>query len=214
MKGWPFAFATVMLALTLVLTRSNRGTENAPEKPLAGKVLVSSERWQGRDLPLTERELDLLKLSDYVSRVYRDTAAGGAPVMLYIGYYRSQRTGSTYHSPLNCLPGSGWQIAETSYATMPGRPDVRVKKLILEKELQRNVVLYWYHDRGRVISSEYAAKAWLVWDALRFNRTDGALVRITVPVTTTAEAAGEEAMRFLADLWPALNERLPAPVRS
>jgi EpsI family protein len=213
-KTWPFAAATVLLSLTLFFTRSNRGGENAPEKPLAGQVLVSADRWEGRDLPLTERDLGLLKLSDHVSRVYRDPAEGGAPVMLYVGYYQSQRTGATYHSPLNCLPGSGWQIGETSYVTLPGRPEVRVKKLILEKEQQRQVVLYWYHDRGRVITSEYAAKAWLVWDALRYNRTDGALVKITVPITTTAEAAEEEAVRFLIDLWPSLHERLPAPARS
>jgi EpsI family protein len=213
-KNWPFAAATVMLSLTLLFTRSSRGGEKAPEKPLAGQVLVSADRWEGRDRPLTERELKLLKLSDHVSRVYKDQTTGGAPVELYIGYYQSQRTGSTYHSPLNCLPGSGWQIGETSYVTLPGRPEVRVKKLILEKELQRQVVLYWYHDRGRVITSEYAAKVWLVWDALRFNRTDGALVRIRVPVTTTTEAAEEEAIRFLTDLWPSLHERLPAPERS
>jgi EpsI family protein len=164
---------------------------------------------------MRERDLEILKLDDHISRVYRDTEGPGSTLaVLYIGYYQSQRTGATYHSPLNCLPGSGWQISEARELSLPGSPDIRLKTLTIERELQRQVVLYWYHDRGRAIPSEFAAKAWLVWDALRYNRTDGALVRITVPVSTSTEAASQDALRFLTALWPALVERLPPPSRS
>ena len=97
--------------------------------------------------------------------------------------------------------------------SVPGR-GFEVKRLIIEKELRRDVVLYAYVDRGRVITNEYAAKLYLIWDGLKWNRTDGALVRISAPVTSTPEEATSRALRFLTDLWPALQERLPAPNRS
>ena len=72
------------------------------------------------------------------------------------------------------------------------------------------MILYWYHDRGRVIASEYWAKAYLVWDAMTKNRSDGSLVRISVPVKDgTAEEAFDQGVVFLQDLWPHLLEYMP-----
>ena len=214
MKAWPFAVAALLIGTTWAFMGVRaRLPETAPANPLVG-LPQSMGRWTSvRDLPLNARELELLKLSDYVSRVYASEPAGEGPVLLYVGYYRSQRSGSTYHSPLNCLPGAGWQIAESGYVSVPGR-GIEVKRLVIEKELRRDVVLYGYVDRGRVITSEYAAKAYLIWDGLKWNRTDGALVRISAPVTSTPEEATARALGFLADLWPLLQERLPAPSRS
>ena len=215
MRAWPFALAVLLIGTTLAFTEARaRWPESAPAAPLGDLPRSLGGGWTTvRDLPLTDKDLDLLKLSDYVSRAYASGIAGEGPVLLYVGYYRSQRTGSTYHSPLNCLPGSGWQIAETGYVSVPGR-GFEVKRLIIEKELRRDVVLYAYVDRGRVITNEYAAKLYLIWDGLKWNRTDGALVRISAPVTSTPEEATSRALRFLTDLWPALQERLPAPNRS
>ena len=49
----------------------------------------------------------MLGVDDYLSRAYY--RADGAVVGLYMGYYGSQRQGDTIHSPLNCLPGAGWE---------------------------------------------------------------------------------------------------------
>lgn len=215
MRAWPIAVATLMVGATLAFTDARaRQPESAPEKPLLDLPRSLGGRWTvARDLSLSDRDLGLLKLSDYSSRLYVGTEPGARPVLLYIGYYRSQRTGSTYHSPLNCLPGSGWQIEDMSYVSLPGHA-LEVKRLIIEKDTKRDVILYWYQDRGRVITNEYAAKAYLIWDGFRWNRTDGALVRISAPIVTTPEEATERALRFAKDLWPVLQERLPAPARS
>ena len=210
MKFWSYAVAVVLVAATLAFTEARaRLPETAPEYPLADLPETLGTWTASKELPLDDDELELLQLSDYVSRVYVSPEQG--VVLVYVGYYRSQRTGATYHSPLNCLPGSGWFVQETDYAAVPGAPAARVKRLVIAKERQRSVVLYWYHDRGRVITNEYAAKAYLIWDGLRWNRTDGALVRITAPVDTTVEAATEKGLRFLAAFWPALHRRLPPP---
>jgi EpsI family protein len=217
MRSAPPFVAGLMLASALLVSRwPARHPENTPEKPIGGLPLVLSTRWLGRDMPLSARDLELLGLSDYVSRLYtpQDASAGSAPVQLYIGYYSSQRTGATYHSPLNCLPGAGWEITASGYETIPAVAGLRVKSLTIAKEMQRDLVLYWYHDRGRVITNEYAAKAYLIWDAMRLNRTDGALVRIIVPIAGSPEQASAEAAAFLGDLWPELARRLPRPPAS
>ncbi len=132
------------------------------------------------------------------------------PAWLYVGYYQSQRTGATYHSPQNCLPGAGWQFVESTYLPVTvGGSVVTINQVVIQKGLDKQVILYWYHDRGRVIASEYWAKAYLLWDAATRNRTDGALVRISVPVVTTTDDAVEHARGFLRDLWPSLLEFMP-----
>ena len=96
-------------------------------------------------------------VDDYVNRVYVE--ASGAPVGVYIGYYASQRQGDTMHSPQNCLPGAGWRPIETGYQDLPtGSASSRVNRYVIQKGLDRQVVLYWYQGRGRVVANEYINK--------------------------------------------------------
>ena len=125
-------------------------------------------------------------MTDYLNRGYWEPGMNKALLGLYIGYFRSQRTGATIHSPKNCLPGAGWNPAQSSVYQLPlddGRK-VPINLYLIRKGLESEVVLYWYQSHGRVVASEYWGKFYLVYDALRLNRTDAALVRITVPVRT------------------------------
>ncbi|MGH7230193.1 MAG: exosortase C-terminal domain/associated protein EpsI [Nitrospiraceae bacterium] len=218
MKRWPTVVAVTMLLVTWgslqVLSHSE---PMLSRKSFAEFPLHLAERWNGRELGLDQSVLDVLKLSDYMMRVYvsntkdgRDPESQGVPLWLYVGYYQSQRTGMTYHSPKNCLPGAGWQFVESEQVAVPlrGGPSITINKVLIQKGMDKQVILYWYHDRGRVIASEYWAKGFLVWDAVTQHRTDGALVRLSVPVITTPEAAYQHAFHFLQDLWPVLPEYL------
>jgi EpsI family protein len=166
---------------------------------------------------MDERVLGRLGLSDHVMRAYlqggrpRAGAEASAPVWLYVGYYASQRTGSTYHSPRNCLPGAGWQLGPIRRVSglIPGRPTAMVNRVAIEKDFERQLILYWYQDRGRVIASEYDAKLHLVWDAVTRNRTDGAFVRLSTPVLVSEDEAFARLRRFVEATWPTLAERLP-----
>ena len=44
--------------------------------------------------------------------------------------------------------------------------------------MQRKLVYYWFEQRGRRMTSDYAAKAVTVLDAIMLGRTDGGLVRV------------------------------------
>lgn len=221
MKPWPLVVASIILVGTFSLMQSlSHGELILAKKPFSGFPMTLAERWQGKDLPLEEKVLDILKVSDYLMRLYSPIASSSevpsspslAPVSLYIGFYESQRTGATYHSPKNCLPGAGWNFADTSMASIPianSEQPILINKVLIQKGVEKQLVLYWYHDRGRVIGSEYWAKAYMIWDSMTTNRTDGSLVRIIVPVTGTPEEAFEVGVAFLTDMWPALLSHMP-----
>jgi EpsI family protein len=162
---------------------------------------------------LDQGVLDQLKPDDYLSATYADSQ--GLPVYLFIGYYASQRHGKTYHSPQNCLPGSGWVIARRGrYALAADEPNAggEVNDFMISKEDSRLLTLYWYHGRGRVVASEYWGKIHSVEDAVFRSRTDGALVRVMLPVMNReggeaqAQAAGRE---FVKELLPHLPRFIP-----
>jgi EpsI family protein len=216
MKRWPAVVAVTMLLVAWgSLQVLSHDEPVLTRKSFSEFPFFLADRWSGKELGLDQTVLDVLKLTDYMMRAYVPTAKAdnepateAVPVWLYVGYYQSQRTGATYHSPKNCLPGAGWQFVESEEVTIPLRQgsSMRINKVVIQKGLDKPVILYWYQDRGRIIASEYRAKGYLVWDAVTKHRTDGALVRLSVPVATTPEAAYRYALNFLEDLVPLLQE--------
>lgn len=143
--------------------------------------------WRGRGDMLETIVLDELKLDDYILADYRDP--DGQTVNFYAAYYGSQRSGASAHSPRSCLPGGGWRIeSHTKINIAPG--STPVNRFVIRKGEYRQLVYYWFKQRDRIITNEYAVKWYLLWDALTRNRTDGALVRLT-----TAIAPGEDLER-------------------
>jgi EpsI family protein len=203
----------VLLLAAGLLLRSISHGEETPLRQSFAEFPLRLEQWSGRQLELDTKVLEVLRVDDYVLRQYWD--AQGFPVELYIGYYKSQRQGATYHSPKNCLPGSGWFFLYTgktqlSRAQPSGEP-VEINKFIIQKGLDKQLVLYWYQDRGRIITSEYWAKLYMIWDAIRRHRTDGAFVRITIPFTgESEERAVMQGRAFAEKIFPLLSEYLPS----
>jgi EpsI family protein len=225
MKRWPFVLAIVMMGSTWgLLTSRSRAEAELPRKPFS-EFPLQLDGYSGRDREISQDVLDVLKLTDHLMRVYvpatngpRESGAfegqtrqAAAPVWLYVGYYGSLRTGVTYHSPKNCLPGGGWVFKSSSPVTgvLPGQPDAAINRVVIEKGFERQLILYWYQDRGRIISSEVAAKGYLILDATTRNRTDGALVRVTTPVVGSDDDAFRHAALFVAQAFPALADHLP-----
>lgn len=219
MKRWPIVVAVTMLLMTWgSIQLLSHGEPILSKRPFLEFPLTIADKWQGKELGMEQSILDILRLSDYMMRVYvpsQQEPTRQTPLWLYVGYYQSQRTGSTYHSPKNCLPGSGWQFVESDHVSVPvsQTKSIEINKVLIQKGLDKQVILYWYQDRGRIIASEYWAKGYMIWDAMTQNRTDGSLVRISVPVTTTPEDAYQYSLKFLQDVWPLLLDYMPAGER-
>lgn len=177
--------------------------EAIPLSQALGTLPMQLQGWQGSDVPIEPRIVRNLGVSDYLKREYR--MSDGFRVLLYVGYYKTQRTGQSIHSPKNCLPGAGWEPVSAGKRTLSlsnGQQAI-VNQYVVENGLQREFVLYWYQSHGRIIASEYWGKIYMVLDALRLNRTDAALVRVSIPIIngderTSSEHAVAFAKEFLA----------------
>jgi EpsI family protein len=190
----------------------------APDGQVARAALASLpcavERWTcAGDTPLDDRTLAVLGVDDYINRTYR-SPEGGEAIGLYIGYYASQRQGEAIHSPQNCLPGSGWQPVSGARTTLDtGSGAIPINRYVVQKGLDRQVVLYWYQGRGRVVANEYLNKFWLMLDQGTLHRSNGALVRLVVPVNGldagALASASASADTFARAMYPRLSPYLP-----
>lgn len=167
--------------------------------------------WQrtGNDQILDDETLKVLKASDYLLRDFRKPQ--GQVANLYVGYYASQRSGATYHSPLNCLPGSGWQLSEPGKATitLPDGTSFVANKYIIKSGDYKSLMIYWYQGRGRNVASEYWGKIYTVLDSVRLRRSNGAMVRVTVPVGNSEDAAEQAAIEFASSASAVLPQYVP-----
>jgi EpsI family protein len=199
-----------------LLARAER-PEPIPVRTSLTGFPMELDQWRGIQEPaLAANILAVLGVDDYLTRAY--FAPDRSAIGLYIGYYGSQRQGDTMHSPLNCLPGAGWQpvskaLLSIPLSSSPSRPPaaINVNRLVIRKGLDQQLVLYWYQSHGRVVASEYWGKFYLVRDAVRLNRTDGALIRVIAPIVgDAAEGRAEEnAIGFVKTMFPLLGDYLP-----
>jgi EpsI family protein len=196
--------AMLLVACTGALAAAARRPGIAAAPQLA-QLPYQLDAWHGRDAAALDAEtVRLLGADAYMNRSYTDASA--TPVGLYIAYYGQPKPGVSVHSPLHCLPGTGWEPLDV--ATLDVAPG-QARRLVVRKNLERAVVLYWYAVHGRVLASEATSKVWLLHDSVRFRRTDAALVRIVVPVAGregTTDAAERRALAFARDILPFLSQ--------
>ena len=186
----------------------SHGEKIVPHLPLR-ELPYALGIWTGTEQPFEERIVQAVGVSDYTNRIYSSQPAGLA--QLYVGYYASQNTGDTIHSPKNCLPGAGWDPIQSGYTRIfiPGGRQITVNEYVIQQGLDKELVFYWYQDRGRVIASEYSAKFWMVADAISRNRTDGALVRLVTTMNDGEADARVRLVSFTQILFPHLESVLP-----
>lgn len=206
----------VLATLVLLVVSSlyvDRRAEVRPERLGFEHFPLQVGDWVGREDRLEQIFLDALKLDDYLMTDFR--RADGGLINFYVAYYGSQQAGSAAHSPRACIPGGGWQIDELEAKRLPelrvdGQPLV-VNRLIIKRGDTRQLVYYWFQQRGRVITSEYLVKWYLFYDAVTRNRTDGALVRVTTPVDRTEDwSDGDRRLQaFIREALPLLDGHVP-----
>jgi EpsI family protein len=183
-------------------------------KPLAVAVPSAIAGDLATERKMSEAERVIAAPTDYVLRTYGEDAQGrreGYKYSVYVGYYARQTRGQTIHSPKNCLPGGGWEaLANTTAVIETERGPIEVNRYLVHRKGQSALVIYWYQGRGRVESNEYRVKWNLLRDAALKRRSEEALVRVMVPVSTSEENAFQLAAAVAAELVAAVNSALPS----
>ncbi len=128
---------------------------------------------------------------------------------VYMAYLEAQRDGRSWHSPRQCIPGGGWQIAshDIEKTTTSSGASMTYNRLIIENRDARQLVYYWYDQRGRKVANEFTMKFWLIFDAVTKKRSDGALIRLITPVSN--DEGIEAADAYLRGVVTEMEEFLP-----
>lgn len=171
--------------------------------------------WDSFQIPLDPATEKVLDASDHINAIYSKPGESDTYVSFFSAYYNKQTEGSGIHSPEVCLPVGGWEVFSidptlVSFSdTLYG--DFELNRAVIEKGLSRQLVYYWFEQRGTRMTNDYLAKIDVVYDSLTIGRTDGALVRFVTPIIPgETEADADARMQgFMAELLPRLPRYIP-----
>jgi exosortase D (VPLPA-CTERM-specific) len=206
---------TITLALGLVIVAAGIGaTALSPKRIIPDRQTLDAYPlelggWRGERTYLEWDIERVLGADDYLLAEY--TKSGDEmPVNLLISYYKSQNEGSGIHSPEVCIPGGGWEVSkwEQSEVKLASQPAFPVNRAIIQKGHNRQLVYYWFEQRGRKLTNDYIAKGFTVYDSISKGRSDGALVRVVTPMFPK-ESVADAGVRLAAFLELAMAD-LPA----
>jgi exosortase D (VPLPA-CTERM-specific) len=208
------AFGLVTVAAFISLAMPQRAHE-APARQMFDRFPMHLEGWNGRPDRLDRDVVDALQFDDYIIADYVDQP-NALPVNFYSAYYADQgRNGVKPHSPRGCIPAGGWEIKDSSVRTLNsvqfvGQP-LNVNRFVIEKGDSRQLVYYWFQERGRNTVDEHFIKLEIFWDAVTRNRTDGALVRLIARLAPgeSLDLADQRLERFARLAVPALTPFVP-----
>jgi EpsI family protein len=225
MKSPRFWIVVLLLFTTALLLHTRGDSDKVPPSEPLSKLPQTIGPWTSSgEIPMGEDVLAILGKGDFLNRVYNgprnglqtvssSTDAAGVPVSLFIGYFPTQRTGQSIHSPQHCLPGAGWTFESSVYTDLTADDGkvYHVGEYIISDGNVKQFVLYWYQAHGRSIPNEYTAKLYMIADAIRTNRTDGAIVRVITPVLPLESVADarQRAVDFTKEMVPSLPRFIP-----
>jgi EpsI family protein len=202
--------AALLLGGGVINAWERAGEAHVSRKPLKEfPAQIGSWRQVGDDTRFDAETEKVLRADDYLSRNF---VSSDRTASLYVGYYATQRNGATYHSPLNCLPGSGWVMSDPARITITpigGGASFEANRFVIANGRERALMIYWYQGRGRAVASEYWGKIFTVLDSVRRRRSDGAMVRVMVPVGNSQDDAQKTAVEMASQAAAQLTDFVP-----
>jgi EpsI family protein len=209
LRNKPALAVTAVLAAEIIVFYALPTKEYVPSPPPLEVFVRNPGPWtMTREYTLTPDEDAILKADDTLSRDYK----GPGNVELFVAFFKSQRAGVTPHSPKLCLPANGWaeESSRIISVNVPGvEAPIPVNRYIVMKEDQRKLVLYWFQNWHRATADEYLSKFYLIYDSIRYRRSDEALVRVTTDWNGDDDRAAEEhAIQFLQDIYQPLKQQI------
>ena len=223
MKSKHIWIVLVMLLMAATLEHARGDVDRVPPSRPLDQFPASVAGYDSVDLPLSDETLEVMGKGIFLDRLYTRPAASApgapvraattAPVSLFIGYFPTQRTGQTIHSPQHCLPGAGWTFDSSGLLDLPdseGRPS-QVGEYVISNGAAKDEVLYWYRSHGRTIANDWTAKRYPLVDSMLYSRTDAALIRIITPGAPGEDraAAHDRAVEFAKEITPLLPAYVP-----
>lgn len=206
-------------ALVTLVVSTAWATQGVREAPLVERRPFTLfprqiQEWSGTTSRLTPEVEETLGADDYLQANYLSGETGEL-VNLFIAFYNKQTEGEGIHSPEVCLPVGGWEV----FSLEPYRVDMtgtgygafEVNRAIIQKGLSKQLVYYWFEQRGTRMTNDMLVKFSVLWDGFTTGRTDGALVRYVTAIREDETEAEADAriQKFIADSLRRLPEFVP-----
>jgi EpsI family protein len=174
---------------------------------LLGALPMQLGGWSGESVPLEHTVERILRADFNLQRVYTHSDQP-EPVWLYVGYYGTERGGRPEHTPHQCYPSAGWQIESESELEIAAARNAN--EWVVAQDGQRQLVLFWYQSfRSGGMRDNLELSLDHLAGRLSDGRADGALVRISTPLSPDREAARARLTGFARSLDPLLTSRWP-----
>jgi exosortase D (VPLPA-CTERM-specific) len=209
-----FVVVSILAGVAAVVSQTvSLPSASLPDRQTFADFPMELGDWHGRPEKMQSEYLQMLKLDDYLLADY--VQASRSPVNLYVSYYASQANGNSAHSPRACIPGDGWEISDFGQreisGVLVGGKSLKVNRVVIQRGENRQLVYYWFQQRGHVITNEYMVKFQIFWDAVTRRRTDGAMVRLVARLAPgeALESGDEVLQRFAAAAVPGLSHYVP-----
>ena len=205
--GLSLRAAVVAIALIAMLGLTRRTAPTASDPVVLDTVPLRLTPWLGTEAPaIAPNDASVLAADGYLHRYYTDPRG---TIEMEVAYYRRPRVGSNMHSPLNCLPGNGWRIVESRTPTLKTPVgEWPIRELVVERQANRYALTYWFQNRSRVVADEFAARWYVLADAVRWRPAGAGLVRVMMPVAGNGEGERTILAEFSSRFMPVLASRL------
>jgi EpsI family protein len=204
----PALAVTILLAAEIILFYTVPTKEFVPSPPPLDLFARSVGPWtMTAQIPIDADSARILMADDTLTRNYQ----GPGKEELFVAFFKSQRAGVTPHSPKMCLPANGWaeESSRIISVNVPGEPaPIPVNRYIVAKDDQRRLVLYWFQNWHRATADEYLSKFYMLYDSVRYRRSDEALVRVVTDFSNADAVAEERAIQFLQDVYQPLKQQI------
>lgn len=200
----------LILPVPIIFPSVAERQEIVPERSAFVDFSMRIGEWRGNPQPVEPQLISALRFDDYLLADY--AAPAGGPLTLYMAYYQSQRKGQSAHSPQSCIPGGGWEITSKRTVSLPMNGLTEpINRVLIQKDRQKQLVIYWFKQRDRILSNEYLVKLYLLWDAMIRQRSDGALIRLSAAVDPgeDEQEVEQRLLQFAQTIQPQLNRFIP-----
>ena len=207
-RGPIIACIAVVLLTSFSTLSIHHRKEIIPQRTMFNQYPLTVGDWQGRTYDFNNNEDKVLQLKDYYLANY---SKSNVNIDVYYGYTDSQRTGFVPHSPRACVPGGGWEITDTRIypIQLDANKKIEVTRMLVSKGESKQLIYYWFHQRGRDLSNEFPMKFALLYDAIKIDRTDGAIVRFTTKVYQSEADADRVLAEFIRLNYPLFPKFIP-----
>ncbi len=207
------AVLTVVISIAWQLIPQNE--HNRVEREPFGFFPLILGDWHGNSISLDSAVEHVLGADDYVQMNYL-SAGEPASVGFFSAFYHDQTDGTGIHSPEVCLPVGGWEMFDVNPFTVDlktetGWEPFQVNRAIIQKGLEKQLVYYWFEQRGTRMINDFRVKLVTIKDALLTGRGDGAIVRFTTSIVPgeTVAAADARVRNLMTEVLPKLPAYLP-----